>query len=208
MHRVCAEPSSATLDLCGTTAARFSSTKGAIMRRKIAGVDLILASIVLVGTSHFTTPTAAQDATATTGVHPFVGTWVVDTLVASENDSPEIAIVTPDGRLAGLGANRVAGGTWEAVDDHTAMLTLVTVFDRAEGAGYAVIRGPHVVDASGDAWTCECTVTIVGADGTVQQALHTQATGKRIPIEGPELIGKPLSVMPAWVSPFAATPTP
>jgi hypothetical protein len=173
----------------------------------VASLTLALAGVV--GASRFTLPSAAaQDTTPTMANHPFVGTWVVDTLVASENDSPEIAIVTPDGRLAGLGANRVAGGTWEAIDAQTAMLTLVTVFDNANGAGYAVIRGPHLVDASGDAWTCECTVTIVGADGAVQQALHTQATGQRIPLEGPEMIGTPLAEMPTWVSLMAATPTP
>jgi len=145
-------------------------------------------------------PSRAQEATPSTATHPFVGTWVVDTLVASNNDSPEIAIVTSDGRLAGLGANRVAGGTWEAVDDHTAMLTLVTVFDKPSGAGYAVIRGPHVVDASGDHWTCECTVTIVGADGTVQQAIHTQATGTRLPMEGPERIGQRPAALKKWRS--------
>src|SRR3954452_18182705 len=156
------------------------------MRRIIVGVSFIVAIVGLAVASSFTLPIAAQESTPTTGVHPFVGTWVVDTLVSSENDSPEIAIVTPDGRLAGLGANRVAGGTWEAIDDHTAMLTLVTVFDRADGAGYAVIRGPHKVDDSGNKWTCECTVTIVGADGTVLQSLHTQATGARVPVEGPD----------------------
>jgi hypothetical protein len=69
--------------------------------------------------------------------------------------------------VAGLGANQVAGGIWEAVDDRTAMLTLVTVFDNAAGAGYVVVRGPHEVDATGDAWTCTCTFTVVGADGSV-----------------------------------------
>ena len=180
------------------------------MHRMIVGASLTLALISLGGAVHGPLQTAAQDATpATAAVHPFVGTWVVDTLVGSDADSPEIALVTPDGRLAGLGANRVAGGTWEAVDDNTAMLTLVTVWDRDGDGGYAVIRGPHVVDETGDAWTCECTVTIVGADGAVRDAIRTQATGSRIPIQGPEMIGTPLDEVFTWTPPQPmATPAP
>ncbi|HEU0113384.1 MAG TPA: hypothetical protein VFQ80_01835 [Thermomicrobiales bacterium] len=152
--------------------------------------------------------TAAQAATpAATGLHPFVGTWVVDTLVGSQNDSPEIAIVTPDGRVAGLGANRVAGGTWEPIDAHRALLTLVSVFDKSGVGGDVVIRGPHVVDATGNHWTCACTVTIVGADGQVQTAMRTQATGDRLPLQGPERMGQPLAIVPTWTPPQpTATP--
>ena len=154
--------------------------------------------------------TAAQGATpAAAAVHPFVGTWVVDTVVASQTDSPEIAIVTPDGRLAGLGANRVAGGTWEAIDARSAMLTLVSVFDRGGVGGYAVVRGLHVVDATGDAWTCQCTFTVVGADGTVLDSGLAPASGRRLPVEGPEAVGTALAIVPTWTppTPTATTPT-
>jgi hypothetical protein len=149
----------------------------------------------------------AQDATPA-ATHPLVGTWIVDTLSESENDSPEIAVFTADGGLAGLGANRVAGGRWEPIDDQTADLTLVTVFDNQTGAGYAIIRGPHTVDATGDAWTCECTFTLVSADGTVLDSGVAPASGRRVPLQGVDMAGQVLTEMPTWISTLAATPSP
>jgi hypothetical protein len=179
------------------------------MRRNGLVFALVIALVLGSALAVHARRTAAQAATpAAAGVHPFVGTWVVDTLVGSQTDSPEIAIVTPDGRLAGLGANRVAGGTWEPIDAHSALLTLVSVFDKGGIGGYVVIRGPHVVDATGNHWTCACTVTIVGADGQVQTAMRTQATGDRLPVQGPEQMGQPLPIVPTWTPPRpTATPT-
>ncbi len=55
---------------------------------------------------------AADDAMpAAAARHPFVGTWIVDTISASDADSPEIAVVTADGLAIGQGASRVAAGT-------------------------------------------------------------------------------------------------
>lgn len=152
---------------------------------------------------------AAQEATPTPADHPFVGTWVVDTVFAGDTDSPEIAVVVPDGGVVGLGANRVAGGAWEAIDEQTAMLTMVTVFDNADGAGYVVVRGPHTVDPSGDAWECACTFTVVGADGTVLDSGDAPASVRRLPLQGPDLVGSALAEVPAWTSALAAaTPAP
>lgn len=171
------------------------------MRRIWIALSCLLALAGAAGISQGYRATAAQDATPAAGAaHPFVGTWVVDTSVGSETDPPEIAIVTPDGRLAGLGANRVAGGTWEAVDADTALLTLVTVSDAAGVGGYAVIRGLHEIDATGDAWTCECTVTVVAADGAVLDSLVDPASAERLPIQGPEMAGDPLAEVPVWRS--------
>ena len=181
------------------------------MRRIVIAISLVLALGGLIGIGRSALGTSAQDATpAAADVHPFVGTWIVDTVVATQTDPPEIAIVMPDGQLAGLGANRVAGGTWEAVDDHTAMLTLVTVSDTGGVGSYVVVRGAHVVDATGDAWTCECTFTVVGADGTVLDSGLAPASAKRLPLQGPEAVGTPLSEVPTWTPrmPDAATPTP
>ena len=152
--------------------------------------------------------TSAQDATPTTQQHPLVGTWVVDTISASENDSPEIAVITPDGGVIGLGANRVAGGRWQAIDEHVAELTLVTVFEK-EGIGrYVIVRGPHTVDETGDAWTCECTFTVVSADGTVLDSGSAPASGRRLPLQGMEMVGQALAEVPVWIPVMAATPTP
>src|SRR5215210_8824591 len=99
------------------------------MRRLVVSLSVVV--VLLLGavatleqggvTAQEATPdTVAMMAMAT---HPFVGTWIVDTMSESATDSPEIAIVTSDGRGAGLGANRVAGGTWEVADARTADLT-------------------------------------------------------------------------------------
>jgi hypothetical protein len=138
------------------------------MRRNLIHLGVILGLARLVALGETVPETVAQEATpAATGNHPFVGTWVVDTISASEHDSLEIAVITSDGGVIGLGANRVAGGRWEAIDDQSVELTLVTVFEKDGVGRYVVVRGPHTVDATGDAWTCACTFTVVGADGTV-----------------------------------------
>jgi len=152
---------------------------------------------------------SAQDATPTTEVHPFVGTWVVDTVSASENDSPEIAVVTADGVVIGQGANRAAGGRWQAIDEQTVELTLVSVYEKDGVGRYMIVRGPHTVDETGDAWTCACTFTIVGADGTVLDSGSAPASGRRLPLQGMDMVGQPLAEVQAWV-PLqpVATPTP
>ncbi len=171
------------------------------------GVVCALAGIV--GLGLFAPGTTAQDATppAAQG-HPFVGTWVVDTISAGENDAPEVAIVTADGGVIGQGANRVAGGRWQAIDDHTVELTLVTVFEQDGVGGYVVVRGPHTVDATGNAWACECTFTVVGADGTVLDSGSAPANARRLPVQGMDLVGQALAEVPVWVPVTAATPTP
>ena len=77
------------------------------------------------------------------------------------------------------------------------------VFD-ANGGGYVVLRGPHAVDETGDGWTCECTFTVVAADGTVLDAGKATAHGTRLPIEPVEAMGMPLAGFPTW-SPAAMT---
>lgn len=138
--------------------------------------------------------------------HPFVGTWIVDTISASQNDSPEVSVVTPDGGVIGQGANRVAAGRWQAVDDHTADLTLVSVFEQAGIGSYIVVRGPHTVDATGNTWTCECTFTVVGADGKVLDSGSAPASGHRLPLQGTDLVGQAVMEVPVWVPVMDATP--
>jgi hypothetical protein len=180
------------------------------MRRNLNYLSVLVTFAGLAALGGTMPETVAQDATpAATGNHPFVGTWVVDTISASEHDSPEIAVVTPDGGVIGLGANRVAGGRWEAIDDQSVELTLVTVFEQDGVGRYVVVRGPHTVDATGDAWTCACTFTVVGADGTVLDSGDAPASGQRLPLQGMELVGQPLVEVPIWVPVLPeATPAP
>jgi len=153
--------------------------------------------------------TAAQDATSDNlAGHPLVGSWVVDTNVDTESDPPEIGIFTSDGTVFGLGANRWVSGAWEAADDHTGTVTMTGVFD-ANGGGYVVLRGPHEVDESGDAWTCPCTFTVVAPDGTVLTSGTATAHATRLPIESADAAGQPLPGVPMWTpeSPAASTPS-
>lgn len=149
----------------------------------------------------------AQESTpAASASHPIVGAWVVDTVSASPVDSPEIGIFMPNGSIAGLGANRVAGGSWEVIDERSVMLTLVTVSDLAGVGSYAIVRGPHTVDESGNAWTCACTFTVVGADGVVIDSGEAPANALRVPVQGTEITGMALDEVPFW-QPSPATPT-
>ena len=173
------------------------------MRRIVFGLSFVIIIVILLGGPGRTW----ANATALQDEHPFIGTWIVDTMSESENDSPEIAIATSDGRAAGMGANRVAAGTWEAIDDHAVDLTLVTVFDNEDGAGY-VVRGPHTVDETGAAWTCECTFTVVSADGTVLDSGVAPASGRRLPLQGADAMGMPLEEIAPWTSLMAVAATP
>jgi hypothetical protein len=173
----------------------------------------LVAALVIAG-STFTAggsnlATAAQDATpGNLAGHPLVGTWVVDTNVDTESDPPEVGIFTSDGTVFGLGASRWVSGAWEAADDHTGTVTMTGVFE-ANGGGYVVVRGPHEVDESGDAWTCPCTFTVVAPDGTVLTSGTATAHATRLPVESADAVGKPLPGFPAWApeSPAMATPS-
>lgn len=152
--------------------------------------------------------TAAQDVTpGDLAGHPLVGTWVVDTNIETESDPPEVGIFNADGTVFGLGASRWVSGAWEAADDHTGAVTMTGVFD-ANGGGYVVVRGPHEVDASGDAWTCPCTFTVVAPDGTVLASGSATAHATRLPIESADAVGQPLPGFPTWApaAPTEATP--
>jgi len=178
-----------------------------MFRRLLMG-SVALMVLALVATGGGGRTTSAQDATPPTATHPLVGTWIVDTISASEHDSPEIAVFTADGGVIGQGANRAAGGHWQAIDDQSAELTLVSVFDQAGVGRYTIVRGPHTVDETGDAWTCQCNFTVVSADGTVLDSGAAPASGRRLPLQGMDLVGQPLAQVQTWVPlPLEATPT-
>jgi len=156
----------------------------------------------------FRAVSAQDDSAPSLADHPIVGTWVVDTISASDTDSPEIGMFLADDRAVGQGVNRAAGGRWEVIDAQTVMMTLVTVSDSGGEGSYVLVRGPHTVDASGDAWTCACTFTLVAADGTVLDSGDAPANARRLPLQGPEAVGTALEEVPVWtpVMPDAATP--
>lgn len=174
-------------------------------------VGTAVASIVVIGSlaaSGSGNPgVSAQDAIqGRLGDHPLVGTWIVDTNVDDDADLPEIGIFTADGSVFGLGATRWVSGAWEAADDMTGTVTMAGVFD-ANGGGYVVLRGPHEVDAAGNAWTCPCTFTVVAPDGTVLASGSATAHATRLPIEPVEAKGMPLAGFPTWVPTTSADAT-
>ena len=156
--------------------------------------------VALIATGAFGLSTSAQDATPTdTASHPIVGTWIVDTATATDTDSPEIGIFHGDGTMVGLGANRSAGGSWEVIDDRSVALTLVTVSDQGGVGAYVVVRGTHVLDDTGNVWTCDdCAFTVVAADGTVLDSGTAPASATRLPVQTPDMVGTPLSEVPPW----------
>jgi hypothetical protein len=173
----------------------------------LVAIVIVVGSLAVSGLSGL--GSSAQVATpGAPGGHPLVGSWIVDTNVDSNADAPEMGIFTADGTSFGLGANRWVSGAWEAADEVTGAATLVGVFD-ANGGGYVVLRGPHQVDETGDAWTCACTFTVVAADGTVLDSGTATARGTRLPIEPVEAQGAPLAGFPTWVpqAPTDASPT-
>ena len=191
-------------------ASRESIERDAVIAiRQLAVVVAVLAlvgSIGLLGARH--SQTAAQEATpAALAGHSLVGSWIVDTDIATGSDLPEIGIFTSDGTVFGLGATRWVSGAWEATDDSTGLATMVGVF-AADGGGSVVLRGFHQVDETGNAWTCECTFTLVAPDGSVVTSGSATAHATRLPVESVDAAGSTLPDFPTWVPADAATPAP
>lgn len=180
---------------------------GSGKKELIGGISAFILAGTLTLAGHGPLAVSAQDATpgARAG-HPLIGTWIVDTNTETDTDAPEVGIFTADGSTFGLGASRWVSGVWDASDETAGTATLVGVFD-ANGGGYVVIRGIHQVDATGDAWTCDCTFTVIGSDGTVLDSGSAPASGHRIPVQGVDMAGQGLPGMPVWAPALAdATP--
>ena len=148
--------------------------------------------------SHQELMAGGGEATPTKADHAFVGAWIVDTFNGSDSDSPEIGINSSDGTGVGLGANRVASFSWEVVDARTVMVTGVNVTHQDGLGSYVVTRGLHELDETGNTWRCACTATVVGADGTVLDALEVPTSARRLPVQGPEMNGMALPQILAW----------
>jgi len=153
-----------------------------------------------------TRPAAAQDATpAAMAGHPLVGTWIVDPEPDNPANVPSLVTYSSDGIVI----DPVAGfaGSWEPTGPTTAVFTLSGIPGDGSG-GYIAIRGPIEIDEATDTTTGPYTVTIVGADGTVQATVEGTGRAIRLPAQSGEP-GMPLAGFPTWTpaSPTAATPT-
>jgi hypothetical protein len=99
-------------------------------------------------------------------LHPFVGTWMLDSDTADPENPIEIDVVTADGGWIGTEADgAVQLGAWEATGDLTANLTVWGLNSEEEGGGMFIIRASVEVAADGQSFTAEYTLEVVGPDG-------------------------------------------
>lgn len=147
----------------------------------------LIASLALVLGFAFT---SAQDATPDgAGVHPFVGTWILDTNADDPADAPEMSVVSADGGYISVddeGATTL--GVWEATGDQTANLTVSTpqLVEDGTFGGTIILRAMIEVDPSGNSFTATYTFELVWPDGA--------RTGEHGPgsAQGTRLVAEPV----------------
>jgi hypothetical protein len=171
-------------------------------RTALAGLGAGGLGVALAAT---TRQASAQDAAADMAGHPLVGTWIVDPEPDNPANVPSLVTYSSDGIVI----DPVAGfaGSWEPTGPRTAVFTLSGIPGDGSG-GYIAIRGPVEVEEATDMTNGPYTVTIVGADGTVQATVEGTGRATRLPAESGEP-GMPLAGFPTWTpaTPEAATPT-
>ncbi len=164
---------------------------------------LVMSGVLVNGQSSVIAQDATPSAMMSRADHPLVGTWVVDPNINLDGDTPGLGIWTSDGIMtdpSGL------AGSWEVIDAQTALVTFVNIFP--DGSGYVTVRGPHVVDETGNTWTSDYSWTIVAPDGTVLESGEGTARGTRLGVEPMDMAGQPLSTMHTWVPQASAEATP
>lgn len=162
-------------------------------RHALAGLTASGAGLVLAAATH---PVAAQEASpAPMATNPIVGTWVL-TFVEPPMP-PVVAVFHADGTF-------VDAGVWEPNGPNTVLHTWVHVFPPANN--YVVVSGNIEVDPSGESWTEDYSLMVVGADGTVLNTGGGSVHGARLHPVPPDQLNAPLDVVPTW-TPAPATPT-
>lgn len=174
--------------------------------RLFLGIAVVVALVVGAFSVHGSNHSFARGATGSLAEHPAVGTWAVDT-----GGEASVFAFTSDGVMFDTEQDGSSGvGSWDAKDDSTATFTLV-ILNTDEGNAYSlVVRGEFAVDDSGDAASLTYSLTVLGTDGTVLYSESGAADAQggtaghatRIPVEGPEIVGTPISGFPV----FASTP--
>jgi hypothetical protein len=129
-------------------------------------------------------------------VHPLVGTWIVDTNVADEQDPPALLTIGGDGtiRLTDC-CNAPAAGAWAPSSTRTADATLLLPwFDEDGFMGFNVVRADVVVSADGATLTGTYTMDIPSRDGSTSGQLGpVSASGRRVAVEP---MGTPVAPLP------------
>jgi hypothetical protein len=135
----------------------------------------------------------AQDA-ATTAHSPFVGTWVAPPRGV---ETGSITTFTSDGTIVDLesdGASAV--GAWEATGPNSATATFVFFVSSPDDfTGTAIIRAAIEFDEATDSISASYSITGAQTDGVIvfsSQELTT-TTLTRLPVQGPEMAGKPIN---------------
>ena len=151
--------------------------------------------------------TSGQDATPAPGMHPIVGSWLVDTLTGDPRNPPALFLCAADGTCAQSDLDGTdAYGAWQATGESTADMTLVFLERDEQGsfAGTTKIRGNVDVAAGGGSFTARATVQRIdrynigsGEYGPVP------ASGTRIV---PEAMGTPQGTIYDLAAMEAATP--
>jgi hypothetical protein len=137
----------------------------------------------------------AQDATpATAGVHPVVGTWLLDTEADDPDNVPEVATFTADGGYISVDADGSPTlGVWEATGERSARLTLYSTGALQDGSygGIITIRIAVEVAPDGESLTAEYTIGVIPPPGVEDQGQfgpgHASATRLH-----PEAMGTPV----------------
>ena len=135
---------------------------------------------------------AAQDA-ATTMDSPFVGTWIAPPRGA---ETGSITTFTSDGTIVDLESDGTSAvGAWEATGPNLATATFVFFVSSPDDfTGTAIIRAAIEYDEATDSISASYHITGAQTDGAIvfsSQELTT-TTLTRLPVQGPEMTGKPI----------------
>jgi hypothetical protein len=167
------------------------------MHRMLIGGSLTVALTALIGVSHFTLPSSAQDATpASLAEHPLVGSWVAMTPfgASAETFSADGSFIAgyPVIEQGPMGpASYSAGiGVWESTGPRSGHFTSVQAITDETGASLGTLTIDGHLDVSEDGQHFidddpQTTLTYRDADGAVTAAISPfQGGGEVTPVTG------------------------
>jgi hypothetical protein len=129
------------------------------------------------GVSHATTLAQGSDLAD----HPLVGSWLLDTDVESDENSPALAVFTSDGvYIQSEGEGSISIGAWESTGDTSAIMTAQSVSPDLT----LVLRATIEVSEDGDSFTAPYSLELVDAAGeSLGEYGPGEAAGERAPVE-------------------------